>query len=310
MARSNSGGTRGFLRGKVANDLYQVTKNKKGRKIQLVSEYAFTRQNPNTQEQAIARMQMAACMGSLKQFKAIVDHSFEGIPYGQLSIAHFVQLNIPLLQADCKANWDGSSHFDYPEKGVPAIRMGEWILAEGKLQLPSAITQETSTSSDDARVLVIKTGKRNATFGDLRAALGASAGDYITHVVFAADWGIANRKFAYQRYYLAVGVDDGLVITTANVGQCFTYDGNCTFTTDYNRATGEIRFTIKVYNGKYTMHQNLSCIILSKWNGQVWQRNNAQFMPDPEDEDPYADYNNPAAVFDTWYPDWDGENPY
>lgn len=94
MARSNSGGTRGWLRGKVANDLYQVTKTSTGRKVQLVRAVEESRINNNTIEQALARMRMALLMGALSDLKAIVDHSWQTIPYGQLSIANFVKENM------------------------------------------------------------------------------------------------------------------------------------------------------------------------------------------------------------------------
>lgn len=310
MGRSFTGGTRGFLRGKVAQDMFQVTKTAGGRKVQLVSQYAATRRNPNTISQAIARMNMAACMGCLSQFKEIVDHSWEGIPYGQLSIAHFVEVNIPLLQQDQKEFWDGGSHFDYPVKGVSEIRMGEWILSTGTLKLPACVSESAANTFEGARSLVISIGKRNATYDDLVSALGANAGDFMTQIVFAYSFGTGYKKFAYRRYYLEPSLLPGLIITSENVYSLFRTEGSADFEISYRQDIGEIRFTIHVRNGNALIPQNLSAVIFSKWNGQVWMRNSSQFAPAPNQIDPYGDYMAPGDVFDSWFPDWDGVNPF
>ena len=203
MARSNTGGTRGFLRGKVADDLYQVTKNRYGKRIQLVRSVEEQRQNNNTERQALARMQMALLMGCLKQFKEIVDHSWETIPYGQLSIAHFVELNMPLVHEDSKNNWESDNVFDYPTKGLSLLRVGAFIMAEGSLTLPSCLSFYMVDDAHAKGGLQISINKQNPTFSDLQNVLGANANDYITMLLFQYDSNNrANNFFMYSRAYL------------------------------------------------------------------------------------------------------------
>ena len=203
MARSNTGGTRGFLRGKVADDLYQVTKNRYGKRIQLVRSVEEQRQNNNTEKQALARMQMALLMGCLKQFKEIVDHSWETIPYGQLSIAHFVELNMPLIHEDSKNNWESDNVFDYPTKGLSLLRVGAFIMAEGSLTLPSCLSFYMVDDAHAKGGLQISIGKQNPCFGDLQNVLSANAQDYITMLLFQYDSNNrANNFFMFSRSYL------------------------------------------------------------------------------------------------------------
>lgn len=310
MARSLSGGTRGFLRGKIASDMYQVTKDARGRKIQLVSAYAPTRINNRTVAQSIARMQMAACMGCLAQFKDIVDHSFQGIPFGQLSIANFVKLNIPLLQRDTAQHWDAGAHFDYPGKGESSILAGEWILATGNLSLPEAVSLSKPNEFSPNFQIVIDCGKVNASFADLRSALGIAFGDYFTLVSFASSFGTTLRKFCYRRYYLSDALQDSDALTAESVGLAFTYDGNCDFSVSIDISKRYIYLISRYTVNGLDIPQSLAAVIISRWSGKVWQRNNAVFAPAPNDPDPYADYHSPADVFSSWCPSWDGTNPY
>lgn len=310
MARSNTGGTRGFLRGKIANDLYQVTKDKDGRKIQLVRSVETSRLNPNTIGQALARMQMALCMGSLSQFKTLVDHSWENIPYGQLSIAHFVEVNMPLIQRDCQQNWDGASEFEYPLKGVTSVRLGPFIMSEGSITLPSAISVQIIFDLRTTNYLHINVGKDAPTFGDLRACLGANAGDYITFILLEKAWDPAwDNGIAFRRFYLAQNVPDAQLITTDNVRDMFTYDGN----TEFDVALlpgGDIRFQVYNIMQQSYRYTTATCVIVSRWDGKKWCRNNSQFEPPEDAEEPWLDNRNPDQAFASWFPDYNGKSPY
>lgn len=309
MARSSQGGTRGFLRGKVAQDMFQVTKDARGRKIQIVKAYEAQRENPNTILQALARMRMALCMGSLSQFKALVDHSWETIPYGQLSIAHFVKLNMPLIEADSNAHWYAGSQFDYPEKGITAVRVGPWIMSEGSLTLPSSISTVVDVSGPrDKFYLKIHVGS-SPTYGKLRQALGASAGDYITALAF---WSYSNDStfngISYVRCYLAQGIADGTPITAANVADMFTYDGNTSHVTTLSNSQ-DILVQILDPHASWGRSVQATDIIISKWDGVKWCRNNSQFTPPNTGYEPWPYNNAPDGVFTTWYPDYNGEQP-
>lgn len=318
MARSNQGGTRGFLRGKVANDLYQVTHKANGQKVQLVRAVESSRVNNNTIEQALARMRMALLMGALSDLKSIVDHSWQGVPYGQLSIAHFVKVNMPLVITDCRENWSVNNAFCYPSKSVRAMRIGAFMIASGTLTTPSNITRGVNYNFDRWYPFRIVIGSANATFGELRRSLGLNANDYITLLQLSLNYGFPILQQAqalqYVRLYLAENVSDDTVISSTNVRDMFTYDGNAPFRISYDSSNGVIRVDVDCQQDGEPRSVALSSVIVSRWTGSVWARNNARFMPNAGSESPNFEDQAPRWVFNTWFesfdPDAEGSEDY
>lgn len=313
MARSRQGGTRGFIRGRVGNDLFQVTKDASGRKIQLVKAVEDTRINNNTERQAVARMQMALCMGCLSQFKEIVDHSWEGIPYGQLSIAHFVKRNIPLIQEDCKEHWEDDNRFNYPLKGVPALRLGEFLMSEGTLVVPGLMTiQEMSDvgfrfNNNPALVIQLRPGQ--LTMADLKSSLGLAANDYITVLVmFHSPIGQGYTHFVYRRFYIAPVADD-TEIGDDTIADIFTTEGTAEHTMYFDAAQSRIICEVSDPDNPYREPFAFGTLVLSRWNGNVWQRNTSRFQVNPNLS--VVDYlSSPNEVFGTWFDGYDSDNPY
>ena len=308
MAWSKTGGTRAFIRGRVADDLYQVTHDKYGRKVQIVRGVEDSRINNNTKLQALSRMQMALLMGSLKQFKEIVDHSWENIPYGQLSIAHFVEVNMPLIQDDCREHWDGDNVFDYPTKGTTDVRLGLFKIAEGTLNLPAAITW-VSLDEEDTRVTIgFECGNASPTMGDLKAALGANANDYITFLVLCGLGLRRFNRFKYARFYIDDTLSDDTVITTALLSQVFRIEGNLEVTPKEVSEEGNLYFYLRYKEalGYYQMYER--AVICSVWDGVKWKRNNCQFEMmqgvNPED----VPFDTAYSDFETWWPEYQGES--
>lgn len=305
MARSNTGGTRGFLRGRVANDLYQVGHRADGTKVQLVRSVEESRINNNTMPQAMARMQMALCMGSLAQYKEIVDHSFEGIPYGQLSIAHFVHLNIPAIQDDCIENWSSYFLWDYPVKGTPEPKAGSWIMSQGSLTIPNFITRHSTSYYGKNSGILLNFGQANLTKGRMKEILSLADKDYMTHLAFAEGSVSRYSRLVYFRLYLNPDFPDNEIITPQNYTQVFTYDGNCKWRSSFDAATGTFWYYVDTADLLQIDAFTVSCNIMSRWNGVVWQRNTARFMPVPGFEDYSANWTSPHDRFQSWFPEYD-----
>ena len=305
MARSNTGGTRGFLRGKVANDLYQVGHRADGTKVQLVRSVEESRINNNTMPQAMARMQMALCMGSLAQYKEIVDHSFEGVPYGQLSIAHFVHLNIPAIQNDCKNHWSDYFLWDYPVKGTPEPKAGSWIMSQGSLTIPDFITRHSTSDYGENSGILLNFNQANLTKGRMKEILSLADKDYMTHLAFAEGSFTRYSRLVYFRLYLNPDFPDNEVITPQNYTQVFTYDGNCEWRSSFDAAAGSFWYYIDTADLEQIDAFTVSCNIMSRWNGVVWQRNTARFLPVPGFEDYKANWTSPHDRFQSWFPEYD-----
>ena len=307
MARSFQGGTRGFIRGKVASDLYQVTQDKRGRRIQLVRAVESSRVNNNTKLQALSRMQMALLMGSLKQFREIVDHSFETIPYGQLSIAHFVEINMPLIQADCREHWDENNQFDYPTKGTTDVRAGLFKIAEGSLSANPIISWGRPLSNLTIGCIFFNSGSSTPTVGSLKSKLGVNVDDYITALVICGSGLRRFNRFKYLRFYWSGALSDNTRITSSNVSQLFRTEGNLTIRSVTIDSGGTIIFQIGYQENGVWFYMYEGAFIYSVWDGVRWLRNNSTFEMMPSVTPDMVPFETPFDNFATWWSAYDGE---
>lgn len=314
MARSLTGGTRGFLRGRVANDLYQVTKNVQGKRVQLVRAVEDSRIYSNTIEQALARMKMACLMRSLAQLKQLVDHSWEGVPYGQLSIAHFVKVNMPYLNWDAYCNWSARPCFMLPHKANDSYLLGAFQISSGNLPDPSWIVATNILGSYGYSQFKIHLTQANPKFGDLKALMGLNANDYITLVIQGARLtglsAITDAALFFLRLYLSENILDDTPISSANVQSIFYYEGNCTYRVNYVSSSRDIIVELYLRDDAIARQGFTYAIVTSRWNGVVWQRNNARFLGEngvwQEDMSDGVGY----QVFHDWFPEWNPESGY
>ena len=93
MAKGKSGGTRSFLRGRVASDVYSIGKDAKGNKQQIVRSLAESVANPQTLAQMRGRMIMSTIMQAVSSMAMIIDHSFDNVPAGQPKVSEFIKRN-------------------------------------------------------------------------------------------------------------------------------------------------------------------------------------------------------------------------
>lgn len=134
MAKSKSGGTRSYIRGKIGADVYSIGKDGKGNRQQVVRSLAEQVSNPQTESQMFGRMIMSTVMQAVSAFRTIIDHSFDGLPAGQPSISEFIRRNYALIRTDALAHPSSSNTFGlvkYQQKGIKA---GPYIIS--KVTLP------------------------------------------------------------------------------------------------------------------------------------------------------------------------------
>lgn len=77
--------------------------------------------NPKTQAQAMQRMRMTPAVNIYRAQSEILDHSFQGIPYGAASHSYFMK---HALQGD---------QFPYVEKGNLSPIPGQYLISSGSL---------------------------------------------------------------------------------------------------------------------------------------------------------------------------------
>ncbi len=216
MAKSKSGGTRSFLRGRVGADVYSIGKNAKGAKQQVVRSLAETVANPQTQNQMRGRMIMSTVMQAVAALKPIIDHSFDNVSGRQPNISEFITRNYALVKADVAANPSSNNAFGlnmYQEKGV---KRGAFIIADGDAVIPAALVLTKASGA-----IAITLPSDAITIAGLKSALGMTSEEYFTLVGITSN-GAAN----YERFRVNPTLAGDTAISTDNIGDVFAVEGN------------------------------------------------------------------------------------
>ena len=268
MAKSKTGGTRSYIRGRVGADVYSIGKDAKGAKQQVVRSLAETVANPQTVAQMTGRMIMSTVMQAVSVMKPIIDHSFDGVPKGQPSISEFISRNYALIKADVAAHPSSGNSFQLNGYGVKGMRTGYYIVSNGQAVVPAGI--EFSTNHSNPRVAV----GAEATFGTLKAAWGMNSEEYLT--LFSFKYPLDPQRspdstkgliLYTARLSIKEGLADATVLTAENAASCFNIEGNVVPEFDLSEGKLIIKVATDVEQPFY---------------GQVWhivsRKNDAQFI--------------------------------
>ena len=232
MAKSKSGGTRSYLRGRIASDVYSIGRDASGKKQQVVRSLAETVKNPQTVAQMRGRMIMSTVMQAVSAMSQIIDHSFDNVPNGQPSISEFIRRNYALIKNDVAAHPATGNSFGlnkYQEKGV---KVGAWLVSSGDAIVPSAF----GTPSVGVMDLGVNFSGESITAGALRTLIGMGSGDYITSV------GISNDgEFAFYRLSVSSALDDDTIISAANLAQFFSVDNPLGLTISFDLIPSQVQ---------------------------------------------------------------------
>lgn len=220
MAKSKSGGTRTFIRGRVGSDVYSVGRDAKGKKQQVVRSLAESVSNPQTLAQMRGRMIMSTIAQALAALRPICDHSFDNVVGARANLAEFTSRNYALIKADVAANPATGNAFGLNKYGEKGAKRGAYVIADGQANIPSALQLTKSTA-----VIVITLPSDNITMGGLKSALGMTSEEYFTLVGLTAA-GAAQ----YERFRINGTIADSTAITAENVAGMFAVEGNVTAT--------------------------------------------------------------------------------
>ena len=221
MAKSKSGGTRSYIRGKIGADVYSIGKDGKGAKQQVVRSLAEVVSNPQTALQMKGRMIMSTVMQAVSALSPIIDHSFDGLPAGQPSISEFISRNYALIKADVEAHPNANNTFGlnkYQEKGM---KLGAYIISNGKAAKVPFIENNGSL-----QIAVVQSAQSaNATVQDLLNALGLTVNDKFTLVYNGLDEN-DNQVVWFIRFGFKENLDLTAKIATLGVANILTSESN------------------------------------------------------------------------------------
>lgn len=215
MAKAKSGGTRSYLRGRIANDVYSIGKDAKGKKQQVVRSLAESVANPQTLAQMKGRMIMSTVMQAVSGLSVLVDHSFDNVPDGQPSISEFIRSNYALVKADVAAHPANGNTFELNAYQTKGVLPGAYLVSNGQAVLPKAIP----VSSMELLQISVQDTAETRTAKSIRDAFGIANGDFITVVGIKKEGGAA-----FFRVSLNFGVADETAITADNIASLFTID--------------------------------------------------------------------------------------
>jgi len=230
MAKSKSGGTRSYIRGRIGSDVYTIGKDGKGNKQQVVRSLAETVANPRTVAQMRGRMIMSTILQARSGLKVIIDHSFDGLSGALANLSEFSSRNYALIKADIAANPSTGNVFGLNKFNEKGIKQGAWIVSAGEAVLPSAVSLTAESGK-----MVIALGANPATIAGLKAALDMTSEEYLTMVGISA----ADGAF-YSRVRINPSQADSFAITSANVADAFAIEGNVVPTIVLNGTNIEI----------------------------------------------------------------------
>lgn len=216
MAKSKSGGTRTYLRGRVGSDVYSIGRDSKGKKQQVVRSLAESVSNPQTSAQMRGRMILSTIAQALAVLRPIVDHSFDNVIGAQANLSEFTSRNYGLIKADIAAHPASGNTFGlvaYKEKGA---KQGAYVISDGQATIPAALVLTKATG-----IIAITLPSDAVTVAGLKSALGMTSEEYFT-LVGLTTTGAAN----YERFRVNPTLADTTAITSGNIGDVFAVEGN------------------------------------------------------------------------------------
>lgn len=230
MAKSKSGGTRSYIRGRVGADVYSIGKDGKGKKQQVVRSLAETVANPQTISQMRGRMIMSTVMQAVSAMSPIIDHSFDNVVAGQPSLSEFIRRNYKLVKEDVAAHGASGNKFGlvkYQEKG---IKQGAYIISAGQAEGIKGI------ALGGAQEIFSVTLTEGATIADLLAKIGLNAEDYFTVCAISTA-----GAFQFVRFRVNPALAADTVISAENVATVFTTEGTLAPTFSYASNTISVK---------------------------------------------------------------------
>ena len=251
MAKSKTGGTRAYIRGRIGSDVYSVGKTSDGKKQQVVRSLAETVSNPRTESQMFGRMIMSTVMQAVSALKPIIDHSFDGLPTGQPNISEFIRRNYALAKADALAHPAASNKFGLVKYGEKGAKGGAYVISAGQVNAPETLIQD----KDVTQVSLLGTDMK---VSDFRAASGIGVDGYLTHVCI-----LENGEGGFCRVKVKDTVTDETVISADNVASLFSFEGNIVLVPTFEN--NKVWFS---YQGEEVAIAG--CAIISRHSNGAW----------------------------------------
>lgn len=195
----------GHARGKVGDLVFSRVNGQ-----QVTRARAAVVKNPQTQAQMIQRILLNTIIQAYSRMSEICDHSWEGVPVGQKSMAVFMRKNLNALRTRVAADFESGHQFDemyaFAPLGSNAFTMNSYIISSGSLP---AVTVDCDAATGGS-VAIVKQGDE-LTYQDVIDALGLQRGDQLTFIGQEA-WTDGRAAFKFARVILDPHDSEGAVL--------------------------------------------------------------------------------------------------
>lgn len=145
--------------------------------------------NPKTAGQQIQRMIAATVGYAYSGLASIVNHSFEGVPYGGPSMNMFRKLNMDMLRATATTivnNPEQKNPACFAMKGVRTVYPNAYVISTGSIESKAYLIGLPSAAEKQAG-FTISANVSKLTIPVLLSATGAQIGDQLTFVAINND---------------------------------------------------------------------------------------------------------------------------
>ncbi len=263
MAKSKS--FFGLRRGSTKTLTFQVNNGK-----QITKDRVYEVKNPRTQEQMVQRMVMATASAAYAGMKIIVDHSFEGITYGQMNMSEFIRLNAKKLRENLGAASPKMCYNKYQDR---TISPGAYIMSRGTaadLAYPVEIGDAEDEGAYSLKVTLGPTAAANFTSKKLAQLYGVTTNDLIT--VCYLRWNPDKSQFYFGFVRFTFLKLDDETITSQNLAERILVESN-----DAHQvivANNGVTFFTSIDDTDHAGYA--ACTIHSEKTANGWNRNNTE----------------------------------
>lgn len=261
MAKSNS--FFGLRRGSTKTLTFQVNNGK-----QITKDRVNEVKNPRTQEQMVQRMVMATASAAYAGMKQIVDHSFEGITYGQMNMSEFIRQNAKKLRENLGAAKPVMCYNKYQNRSlVPGALIMSSGTASNFKENPLVDVSEAEGATGLAVQLTTAVGAPPTT-NKIAAKYGIGLNDLMTVCGIQYNSDHESWDFVFVRFTLLDLSDINL--TTANIAEHIKIESNVAIESGVNGQT----LTVKTAGTDNDQAGVGFCVIHSVKTDNGWTRNN------------------------------------
>lgn len=166
MAKSNS--FFGLRRGSTKSLTFAVNDG-----MQITKDRVTQVKNPRSKAQMAQRCLLKTISLAYSSMKSILDHSFEGVSYGALSMRHFQSINFNLVKA---ARFATAKTIGYAKYGDSTPNLGQYVIAQGSLIQPNFHGFAVTVQGSGISIAVSDV----TTVADFATKLGIGLGEIIT----------------------------------------------------------------------------------------------------------------------------------